>query len=257
MAVYTTTIQARIEQAINTAIEYDDPTVPPTPATSVVWPSQVKKIDAWIEWARQGIFDFNYPINTADKQRFECNFLRHFYTREIGFETWGQFQLKLAAELNLLIPKYNKLWDEASRYANVDLSDNANYSTVRVYAGTLTIDDVDTYNKTYGSNGTDNGSNLRKYSDTPQGTVSNVQDNSYLTNVTQNTMNNSSQRTDTDRGTIDKDGTHTDNIRETITRQGKDGGMTFAEAILKARKTYINIDNMLCDQLEPLFMGIW
>lgn len=322
MAKYTTEVRSIVE-AINEQNSF-----------SPIATDIIQVIDERIEDARAKIFSFQYPINAADKSRFECNFIRHFYTREIGLETVALWKLKLADKLNLIIPKYNKLWDEATRYADYDMLSNVDYSVVREYIGaklangTENVNATRTDNLTETNTGTDTrtdnltqrdtGTNtrtdnlkqkttgtdtdttnrdlVRAYSDTPQGNMENLLDERYLTNLTHEYENGSSverakntevnntgtqqdavDRTKTNTGTqqdvIDRTKRNTgtvgdvsnktkndrvdDTIKETVKHKGKDGGITFAEAIIKARETYLNIDLMLCNELNDLFMMIW
>ena len=58
------------------------------------------------------VFNFNYPFysdSKADKYEFEKLFIKHFYFREIGFETPERFKHKLEAKLNLIMPYYRQL----------------------------------------------------------------------------------------------------------------------------------------------------
>ena len=67
------------------------------------------KIDDVVDAARVKIFDFDYPLPATSKEVFERNFIMHFYAREIGFETYGYWKLKLRSRLNLICPRYAKL----------------------------------------------------------------------------------------------------------------------------------------------------
>lgn len=65
-----------------------------------------------IEEGRAKLFDFTYPIfDESYKAVFETNFIRHFYTREIGFETEGLFKFQLESWLLLNMPYYNALFE--------------------------------------------------------------------------------------------------------------------------------------------------
>lgn len=65
-----------------------------------------------IEIARPKIFNFEYPIfDTSYKKIFETNFIRHFYMKEIGFETEGLFKFQLETWLNIHMPYFNKLFE--------------------------------------------------------------------------------------------------------------------------------------------------
>lgn len=65
-----------------------------------------------ISTARPVIFDFNYPIFDDNyKPVLETKILKHYYTREIGLETYGLWKLKLDTRLNEIMPYYNKLYE--------------------------------------------------------------------------------------------------------------------------------------------------
>ena len=284
MSDYTTQIRNYIEEICR-----EDEYTPTETGTAA--------IDAKIEHAKSMIFDFDYPINSDDKDRFEHNFVRHFYMREIGAETIGLFKLFLADELNMLIPKYNKLWAENAKYGALNMFDNVALATARQGAGTRrtqgqtsrvnndsdissntqteTQEGRTTNNST--SNKTGKTENLNKFLDTPQSTVDNIRDNSYLTNVTMDENENSEaqagtmQEANTNERTANITGNHASNRQEVGTENadevtgnaenetinGKNGGASYAELLLKLRETYVNIDLMLCNELEPLFMQIW
>ena len=58
------------------------------------------------------VFDFDYPIfDTNYKPVLEKKILKHFYTREIGYETYGRWKLALDAKMNEIMPYYNKLYN--------------------------------------------------------------------------------------------------------------------------------------------------
>lgn len=70
--------------------------------------------------------DIEYPIfNESYKKTFEENFVRHFYMREIGFETEFLFKFHLESWLKLNMPYYNKLFEseliEFEPFTNVDM----------------------------------------------------------------------------------------------------------------------------------------
>lgn len=65
-----------------------------------------------IEKARQNIFSFKYPIfDQSYKALLETKILKHYYTREIGFETVGLWKLKLDTKMNEIMPYYNQLYE--------------------------------------------------------------------------------------------------------------------------------------------------
>ena len=58
------------------------------------------------------IFDFNYEFYDNEKRpKFEQDFIRHFYFREIGSETIDRFKLHLQDVFATVFPYYNTLFD--------------------------------------------------------------------------------------------------------------------------------------------------
>lgn len=56
----------------------------------------------------------NYPIFDENyRKTLNCKIIKHYYTREIGFETVGLFRLKLNTMMNEIMPYYNQLYSSA------------------------------------------------------------------------------------------------------------------------------------------------
>lgn len=65
-----------------------------------------------IETARPKIFNFNYPIfDEAYKPILETKILKHYYTREIGAETYGLWKMWLDKRMNEIMPYYNQMYE--------------------------------------------------------------------------------------------------------------------------------------------------
>lgn len=65
-----------------------------------------------IENGRPELFDFDYPIfDPSYKNVFETHFIRNFYIRQIGFETYGLFKFQLETWLNIHMPYFNKIFE--------------------------------------------------------------------------------------------------------------------------------------------------
>ena len=74
---------------------------------------------AVISAARPKLFDFDYPIyDRAYKPVLENKIINHFYFREIGAETVGQFKFMLARTMNEIMPTYNGLYKSADMSFN-------------------------------------------------------------------------------------------------------------------------------------------
>ena len=64
-----------------------------------------------IAGARPAIFDFPYPIfDETYRAVLETKILKHYYTREIGEETYGLWKLRLDTKMNEIMPYYNQLY---------------------------------------------------------------------------------------------------------------------------------------------------
>ena len=205
-----------------------------------------------IEKARTNIFSFDFPIfDEAYRSVLETKILKHYYTREIGFETVGLWKLKLDTKMNEIMPYYNKLYSsellEFNPFYDVD------YYTKR--------DDSYKYDETSSATGTsnntrtDNLTHRNMYSDTPQGALTGVENENYLTSASK----------DTDTGTVNNNGNTSGNGSRNYTNvddylehvYGKRGSATYPELLQEYRKTFLNIDMQVIDELENLFMNVW
>ena len=217
------------------------------------------QIDDVISNSWNKIFD-NFPIFDESYRSVLCSkILKHYYTREISAETVGLWQLWLNTRMGEIMPYYNKLYESA--LLEFDPFKDTNYS--RNHGGTFTGDtrrngrsDVSVDNSVT-SNGTSNSKNL--FSDTPQGAITNIENESYLTNAT--------LIKDTDTNTTNTDGnstsqntettgiTNTDNWIETIV--GKQSTVSYSKLLQEFRDTFLNIDVMIINDLSDLFMNLW
>lgn len=58
-------------------------------------------------------FDNNYPIWSEQyRDTLNRNIVRHFFTREIGYETYGLWRFKFNTKLKEIMPFFNKLYEE-------------------------------------------------------------------------------------------------------------------------------------------------
>lgn len=177
------------------------------------------------------IFDFNYPIfDESYRAKFEENFINHFYYREIGFETISRFKHHLKTELNLLMPYYNKLY--MSQGLEQRILDN--------YDVTETFERNVTGSKT----GVNENSNKQLFSDTGRKRVD-INDIDYVSTINKETNNTTSNVNDEN------------NERWSRTMKGNIGVQTDADAIMKYENSLKNVDLLLFEELEKLFMQIF
>lgn len=174
---------------------------------------------------RKYIFDFEYPLsNKVNKEEFEIMILNHFIMRRIGYETMTAFKIALSTKLNEVMPIYNKMFDMLEGW---DLFNDGELVT-------------ETGNNKL--NNSTNSKNIsdRRYSDTPQNELQNVQDGKYITDYNY----------DTDDGKVTSESIGSDS--RTISRTPADKIKIYKEFIDNTKSIY----TMIFDSLDPLFYGL-
>lgn len=257
-------------------------------------------VDQVIQNAIPSIFNFSFPIfDESYRNVLETKILMHYYTREIAHETVGLWKLKLKTKLNEIMPYYNQLYKSELLDFNPLYDVDITRSHVRDSSGTRDTENktntdstTDTENNQVTNNriqnhnsntgdGTNNTSrnNTNKYSDTPQGAITDLAADKYLTNArlvneTDNTAshwNDTTEQNGTTDGSVDTTGKNeysssTDsssntNLTDTETYlervQGKQGSGDYSEMLMKFRNTFLNIDMMVINELEELFFQLW
>lgn len=189
------------------------------------------------------IFDENYRSTLNQK------ILNHYYENEIGFETAGLFRFYLKQKMNEIMPYYNELYQvQKNMIDNNLLLNNVNLS--EQLSGSNTTSTTSTSQSS--SSGTTNNKNL--FQDTPQGNIP-TQDidaqNVYATNVTLDRNTSSNTINDSSSGT----GSGTNRYTKTII--GNNGGRFNIELLKEIETNLMNIDLLIINELNDLFMGIF
>ena len=183
------------------------------------------KIKELASEGRSVIFDFDYPLTeNIDKEDFEVLILNHFLMRRIGYDTVTAFKIALNVKLNEIMPIYNKMFDMLDGW---DLFSDGERVTE---SGSNSLNNI-----TATSNISD-----RRYSDTPQQQLTNVQDGKYITDYNY----------DTDTGSVSASTMGTDS--RTITRTPSDKIKVYKEFIESKKSIY----TMLFEELDSLFYGL-
>lgn len=286
--------------------------------------TEYPSIDQVIEKARTKLFDFNYPIfDEKYRSHLESLICLHYYRREIGFETVGLFKMYLERTMKEIMPFYNQFYKsellEFNPFYDVDLTrdhvnkhngeetsksdsiTNAKGSNADTAKNTEKVVD----NSTEGSssrdetessaknsaNSSSNSENKQKYSDTPQGSIADLEKGKYLTNATINSavVNDNSSATSSDKATTTRNinsgkeqitthdsstttnGTTTNDTKTETSNnsnnasiddylehvKGKQGGASYASLLKEYRETFLNIDMEVIKRLNTLFMLVW
>lgn len=262
------------------------------------------QVDTVLERCWNQIFTSNTAFFDESYRSVLCKkILKRYYTREIGCETVGLWKLWMNERLESIMPYYNQLYKseliEFNPMYDVDLATthekentearhSAENETGRHEQWNM---HNEAYEDNYGSNRTTNDINNTKrsvnegstdlYSDTPQGSISGLENMDYLTNarkIDKDTTDDTSYSSTTDTNVDDKtDGvrdwtdaenyTHSkDNTADASVNSsedyfqhvlGKSGGASYSKMLMEFRETFLNIDNMVIKEFADLFMGLW
>ena len=204
----------------------------------------------------KSLIDNNFDFQLTDYPIFDENYrnvlnqkiLYHYYENEIGFETAPLFRFYLKQKLNEIMPYYNELYKAQTKLINNDLLlNNVNL--------TETLDGSNTTNTSSNSQSTNTGTSKNKnlFQDTPQGTISqtDIDSQTWATNLTldknetNNTINDSNSSS----------GSGTNNYIKTII--GNNGGKFNIDILNDIKNNLMNIDLMIIDDLNELFMQIF
>ena len=267
--------------------------------------------------SRDKVFDFNYPIfDEAYRSVLETKIIKHFYLREICAETVGVWKHFLDMRMNEIMPYYNKLYEseliEFNPLYDTDLTKDYNkdfkgtgtselektgseildteHNTRLSKTGTITTAGSSDNDTSTSGHDADVKKNTRWdiYSDTPQGGLTNVENETYLTNARKivddgtgsdrtftstgsndTTYSESETRNTTDATTGNETATKTLNTNDRSIRdlrdiedylehiKGKSSGSSFSKLLQEFRETFLNIDLMIINDLNDLFFGLW
>lgn len=213
-------------------------------------------------------FDFqmtNYPIfDETYRNTLNKNILNHYYENEIGFETAPLFRFYLNQKLNEIMPYYNELYkaqkniiDNNLLLNNVNITETLQGSNTRQDTNNTTTNTNSTSTST--NNGTSNNKNL--FQDTPQDQISNtdIDNQKWATNLTldknttNNTINDNSNSNGTSNNTLNSNGTN-EYIKTII---GNNGGKFNIDLLNDIKNNLMNIDLMIINDLNELFMGLY
>jgi len=195
-------------------------------------------------------FDFklnDYPIFDENyRATLNQNILYHYYENEIGFETASLFRFYLNQKLNEIMPYYNELYKTQKKilndlFTNVDITETFKRDTSNTSSS----------NSNSVNNGTNDSKNL--FLDTPQGNEykGTMDDTNYATNVTFNKNNINNEINDTSN----MSGTGIENYIKTI--KGNNGGKYNIDLLNDVKSKLMNIDLMIINELNDLFMQVF
>ena len=187
-------------------------------------------------------FDFglqDYPIfNESYREILNNNILNYYYENEIGFETPELFKRYLNNTLKLVMNKYNTLYKAQEKLLE-NLLDNVNLKE-RYTRGTT--------NST-SSESTSTSKNKNLFQDTPQGRLdfTELENQNWATNYSMANSNIGDNSTSTGEG---------EEIFERVI-VGNNGNKYNIEVFKEIKNNFFNIDELVIEELQTLFMGLF
>lgn len=190
------------------------------------------------------LFDFDYNLYDNElKSSFEKKFIDHFYFYEIGLTPIARFKKALQIKLNDIFPYYKQLYETELRCKDIDfmLNKDLKEQYTRELTGNSSVNQSST--------STSNDTSLNINNDTPQNKIDDL--DQFMTSASKNT----------DNSTMNSSGTNSaeNNSTETysLVSQGNIGVTSSAELLDKWRSVLINIDQLIFEECNDLFMLIY
>lgn len=281
-------------------------------------------LESIVHQAAPDVFNFDYPIHDENHRlALEEKIIKRYFYRRICCSDVDEWKLRLDARMNEIMPYYNKIYEsfdylkdilddvdytrEIGQETQTAKSENTNSNTSTVAtvdtAGSR-VDNTDTTTERSGSaeridngmtssKGTQNSDSdaLSKYADTPQGTLTGLINDSYLTNATmseasenktsssQGTSANQSKEdiTNSETGSVDRktdtigtsntdseisanaqtEGIGNENLNREEKVKGKMYGGSKSKYVMEYRQAIINVDSEIIGRLADLFLNVY
>ena len=197
------------------------------------------------------LFPKGFPFYT-DSEELRLNFIQKFYDeymfREIGFETVERFKKSLLGKLNKIMPYYTQLYHTELESKNINFLLNKDLIETfeREVSGSSEVNSNSTTNATGSSNSNSNDI----FYDTPNTRIDDM--TKYPTQGSQGENNSTSTSNGT--STSNQTGENTQTEKTSLISKGNIGITSSAQLLKEWRDVIINIDEMILNDLEDLFM---
>ena len=197
------------------------------------------------------LFPKNFPFYT-DSEELRKNFIQKFYDeymfREIGFETVERFKRSLLGKLNKIMPYYTQLYH--TELESKDINFLLNKDLIETFEREVSGSSEVNSNATTNSSGTSTANNNDIMYDTPNSRIDDI--TKYPTQGSQGENNATSSSNGT--STSSQTGENTQTEKTSLISKGNIGITSSAQLLKEWRDVIINIDEMILNELEDLFM---
>lgn len=210
----------------------------------------------------------SYPIyNEQHRSELNLKIIRRFWNREIGFETVPMFTHHLRRKLGEIMPYYNQLYETETMKFDPLLTlgiqtEQAGSSTGESSTDQTGTQDTSQTESSESDSAQKSDTTSRSInSDFPQTRLSGYED--YASNAvdSKSETNGSSTSTSTGESTghVSTAQGSTSTAKDENTATGSQTGFSGDRSalLLSFRDTILNIDVMILEELETLFMGVW
>ena len=189
-------------------------------------------------------FDCGWYYSGDEQKAFEDKVIDHFRFRQIGFETPGRFIFEFRKKFKEIMPYYVQMYHSAELMDAIE-DPLENYSMIEEARSSGSSNSSGS-----GTNSTTQnvGKRTHKHLDTPQGRIANMTDG-YMSNA-----DTDDPATDTESGTESSQSQASSNVETHLTRHGNIGVTTYAQMLEGYRQTFLNIDMMIIDEIDELFL---
>lgn len=199
------------------------------------------------------IWDFEYPVPRSeieyngktckvdfDKDRFQQKVIDHYRFRQIGQETVGRFLHYFRTKIREIMPYYVQLYEFDAKFRNIE-DPLESYNLVETFQQATSG-----AGRVSGTSSSESaGTNI--FSDTPQGSIVNI--DTYMTNA--------GKTTGTGSGSSEQDSESSGETSHTLTRKGNIGVQPLGGEVENIRNAFINIDMQIIEELNDLFLKIY
>ena len=197
------------------------------------------------------LFPKGFPFYT-DSEELRQNFIQKFYDeymfRDIGFETVERFKRSLLGKLNKIMPYYTQLYHTELESKNINFL--LNKDLIETFEREVSGSSEVNSNSTTNANGTTTANSNDIMYDTPNSRIDDI--TKYPTQGSQgeNNATSSSNATSSNNQT----GENTQTEKTSLISKGNIGITSSAQLLKEWREVILNIDEMVLNDLEDLFM---
>lgn len=201
------------------------------------------------ETPNYNLFDFEYELYDNNlKPLFEEKFFEYFYFDEIGYPTVQRFKHMLKSKLHMIMPYYKQLYETELRTKDIDFMLNKDLTETFVRELTNNANAVSNVE----SNGSNSGVNDGFQSNTPQSKLT-LDIEKYMSSANRDKTSSNYNDNNSSNSTTNSTGKE----ETTFVSKGNIGVTSSAELLKKWRDVLINIDEMIFEDMQDLFMMVY